>query len=138
MLPMRWHYDSNGYARTAVYDRTKKGRCNRLYAHRIVAERMLGRKLIKGEVVDHINGIRLDNRRENLRIGTWKTNAQNRRPMSASGFRGVSLHKGTGRWQAQVRCDGISYYCGLHETPQDAGAAAEAKRRELGFPQEAG
>lgn len=36
--------------------------------HLLVAEKMIGRKLNKGEVVHHINGIGHDNRPENLRV----------------------------------------------------------------------
>src|SRR5687767_14638664 len=55
-----------------------------------------------GEVVDHINGNTLDNRRSNLRVCSRKQNARNsRRPAhNRSGFKGVSWDKQTGRWRA--------------------------------------
>lgn len=34
--------------------------------HRLIAERVLGRRLVRGEVVHHINGIKTDNRESNL------------------------------------------------------------------------
>jgi len=38
------------------------------YEHRIVAEQKIGRKLSKGEIVHHINGIKTDNRFENIEV----------------------------------------------------------------------
>lgn len=50
----------------------------------------------KGEVVDHINGIRTDNRRCNLRCVTQAQNAANRKS------RGYCWDKRSGKWVTQV------------------------------------
>jgi hypothetical protein len=61
-----------------------------------------------GEIVDHINGDPLDNRRENLRITTSLVNNQNakkRRDGLTSKHKGVHFCKVSKRWKAQIQID---------------------------------
>lgn len=83
--------------------------------------------------LDHINGNKLDNRIENLRDVSPAANAQNKRRPQArnrTGFLGVSVHNGTGKFVAQISADGRKYHLGLFDKAEEAGAAyLEAKRR---------
>lgn len=60
-------YYENGYLIQHIKGYNKKGNAK---VHRIIAEKMIGRKLMENEVVHHINGDRRDNREENLRVMT--------------------------------------------------------------------
>lgn len=67
---MRWK-DKDGYiyiSRTP----TPNNRCPHIAEHRAIIEGKIGRSLIKGETVHHKNGIRDDNRIENLEL--WAAN----------------------------------------------------------------
>jgi hypothetical protein len=91
------------------------------FAHRIIWEMHNGR-IPKGLVIDHINGIRSDNRLENLRLCTESQNCFNRPKQSnnKSGFKGVSWHKQKTKWVAQIKIDKRNKFLGFFSNPLEA------------------
>jgi hypothetical protein len=83
--------------------------------------------------IDHINGIRDDNRIENLRHVPNRINAKNQKlnTVNKSGIIGVSWSKSRKRWFAQITVDGKNHNLGYH--PDIADAAAARKRAEIKF-----
>jgi len=86
--------------------------------------------------IDHINGIRSDNRLSNLRDVTHRVNLENRRRATRTnktGYLGVSWSKVSGKYIAGIRRGGVSKHLGLFATPVEAHAAylaaAEAYQR---------
>ncbi len=79
-----------------------QGAKKRVKAHRIVVSRMVGRELTPEDICDHINGDKLDNRRENLRLTDRRGNGRNMHARrSASGFIGV-VQDGK-KWYARLQ-----------------------------------
>jgi len=88
--------------------------------HRIIAERMIGRPLVAGEVVDHINGDILDNRRCNLRVTTARVNQQNKAMNRKGHLPGTHFKKKLQKWVAHAFLNGIYTYLGAFPTQQQA------------------
>lgn len=80
--------------------------------------------------IDHVNGVRDDNRLANLRECTAAQNSWNTklRQTSTSGFKGVSLDKRTGKFLAYIFTGGKLNRLGLFDAVSDAAAAAAAAR----------
>lgn len=88
----------------------------------------------KGMVVNHVNGNRLDNRRENLEVATASENAHMRRfkkEGAHSRYFGVTWQKQIKRWGAQIKKDHKKYYLGVYKVEEDAARAYNAKAVEL-------
>lgn len=82
------------------------------------------------EEIDHINGVRHDNRLCNLRPATKKQNCENRvvSARSKSGIRGVHQCKKTQLWVARIHHHGKGRSLGYFKTPELAGEFAELAR----------
>ena len=108
-----WHLDTAGYPATAV-----DGRKTRLHV------------FLLGAGVDHRDGDKLNNRRENLRKCSPAQNAWNssRRGTNRSGFKGVDLYR-DGRWRARIRAHGKVTFLGYFETAKEAARAYDAAAR---------
>lgn len=72
--------------------------------------------------IDHVNGIRDDNRICNLREATVAENGQNRKIQrnNTSGHPGVVWHRGARKWQAQITINGKQLYLGRYDLLEDA------------------
>ena len=105
-------YNKTGYA-VAIVD----GKSCRI--HRLIMNPS------KMEIVDHINGNKLDNRRENLRITDSQGNAENKKKQknTSSLYKGVSLIKKTGKYRSKITFKKRSIHLGTFSTEQEAAEA---------------
>jgi len=85
-------------------------------------------------LLDHINHDTLDNRIANLREATRRQNAWNlqMKPSNRSGYKGVSLHKQSGKYVAAIRMpEGKTKHLGTFKDPQEAHHAYLCAAKEL-------
>lgn len=99
---------------------------NRAYkVHRLIFLYLDGEMPAAGVEVDHINGVKDDNRIANLRLCSRAENFQNtgRRSNSDSPYKGVSYIPRLRKWQASIQANKVSYYLGVFDRPEEAAHA---------------
>lgn len=85
--------------------------------------------------IDHINGVKTDNRIANLRVVTNQENGQNvpMRRSNTSGITGVSKKKKLGLWQTYINVGGKRMHLGYFNTLEEAAAVRKAASEKYGF-----
>lgn len=113
--PYSWRLQ-NGYVVTSVGAKT-------LFMHRLILNAP------EGKLADHINRIKTDNRKSNLRIVGHKINNLNvpLRPTNKSGKAGVSYSDKRHKWIVNIKDNNKTVYGGAYESLDDA----IKKRKEL-------
>lgn len=122
-----WTKHNGGYAQSRKAGKT-------ILMHRLVVGLDPGDK----RQVDHINGNRMDNRRDNLRIVTSQEQRRNGTAMytirgrkTTSRYRGVAKVLHSAGWYARVQVDRKSRYLGTFATEVEAARAYDAAAVEV-------
>jgi len=114
----KWCINSNGYAVTNYRD--SNGEKKAMKMHRFILN------LIKGDsFVDHIDTIRINNQKHNLRTASCSENLRNQKinKNNKSGFKGVRLHKASKLYAAQIGINGKTKIIGYFKCKIEAAKA---------------
>jgi len=130
VINFKWYLSKSGYPSTyGTFDNSIK------YSRPVALHQILYRNIDKGNVVDHINRDRLDNRRENLRVCTALQNSYNRSKPSNSktNYKGVTQTK-NGKYVARVTKDGKKHEIRNINTEKEAAIMYDIMAEELFGP----
>ena len=118
--------DGDGYLLGTIHGKSYK-------AHRVIVCLMSG-KWPPNEV-DHINGIRDDNRWENINPATQSENSRNTKMRidNTSGITGVCWHKASKNYIAQIHSNVGKRICKYFSTKEEAIAQRKAWERDFGY-----
>jgi hypothetical protein len=102
------------------------------YAHRLAWLYVYG--CMPTMQIDHLNGVRDDNRIANLRDVSQSVNQQNQRRAHSnnkSGYLGVIWRRDRNKWESRIMLSGKSSHLGYFEDPSLAHEAYLLKKREI-------
>ena len=83
--------------------------------------------------IDHLNGVRDDNRIANLRDVTQQINCQNHRKQNGNKKEliGACFDKATGKYKAQIMHNGVNFHIGRFDTQEQAHMAYVETKRSI-------
>lgn len=122
LVEVNWYRSDDGYAYRNIGPKKKR---KKTFLHRLILERVIGRKLELGEMSDHKDRNRQNNQRDNLRLATKADNMHNKSPQrdNKSGYKGVYYKKDgqrRRRWKAQIHIANKMHHLGYFHTPEEA------------------
>jgi hypothetical protein len=117
---------TKGYLSGSIFNKPYK-------AHRVAW--VLSTGLWPNEQIDHINGIKTDNRIGNLRPVSNAENCKNKRifKSNTSGVCGVSWFKRARKWHARIEVNGKTINLGYYDNLEDAARVRKQAELENGF-----
>lgn len=117
---------SQGYRHSKIFERTYQ-------CHRVIWAMVHG-AWPEGEI-DHINGVRHDNRIKNLREVTRSENQRNKKLSrnNSSGVMGVLRNKRRNKWKATIWADGRLINLGSFDSLEGAKASREKAQAKHGY-----
>ncbi len=130
-------WNSNYANRRALYTKDKDGyRVGTIFSLKFKSHRVAWAIYYgdwPNQQIDHINGVKSDNRIANLRDVSQQTNRMNSRlsQKNTSGHVGVSGKRG--KWNASVQIHKNVIHLGRFKLKREAIVAARAARKALGF-----
>ena len=124
--PAMTAYDGHGYRQGRIFGVSYQ-------AHRVAWAINNGKW--PPEFIDHINGIKDDNRILNLRLASFTDNNRNMRKSrrNKSGCVGVFLHKPSGKWIASIGHNARSVHLGYFENFDEAVYARKSAEVKYGY-----
>ncbi len=115
----RWYTSMAGYA-------TRVSNGKRIWMHRLINDTP------RGYITDHINGNKLDNRRENLRTVTSTQNLYNNSAIKkTSKYKGVSWNTWAKAWKVTICSEGIRQFLGYFKIEEDAAKKYDQAVKQL-------
>lgn len=138
---LSWYICQFGYCKTS-----QRKSSNQNSMHRYIMIILQNQPATRDMYVDHINGDRLDNRRENLRFANAKQNGQNKlkqKTPTTSKFLGVHFCKTQQKFISRVTIDNVVLNLGVFDSEVDAAKARDCYilhqtsdiRHGLNFPE---